>query len=861
MVFVRAVKCIVTSFQIVLISDILAARLSYQDEQRWRFKPIYYSREELQLNYTRYKSHNTSFNISFHAHNRDFTMHFLKSHPSNMEDTVNENHTRSTSYETSVLVGQVTGLQDSLVTCTVENGILQGIISSKREETFYILPTIWVLKRPIIFSSVIYTEHDFKRDSSLQQFIRNHHQSYISLQQTHEGRKHIFLHEMSMPRGRRSISEETRNEDRENSFKKRVCTIKFTTDPFVWRHVMNRNGQNKIRAVNKIHYMIRDHMEVLNDIFEETKFIVNKGTVDEFTLSGFQFEVGEIVILDERHCAEEINVCSKKLAQRELLDRFLIKQDDFLDHYYSDNEILDYSYTDGDNNYPAVGEMPSSTQTYHCLSVLFTARSITQGLTPVPIYGLGYTPNDESPNTGICSTKNVAFVNLYVSEKVPYQPNMRTKLVFSHEVAHAFGAPHDNDETACGEYTVLSKPDAGYFLMHEVAVTGDLGNNFKFSNCSLNKIGTVLTRESSTSCFIDQKTSICGNGIVEEGEQCDCGFRCHLDNCCNAKGRKHECSLKQEAQCSPSQGPCCSGDTCRYFNQSENMVCKNAASCIDTLYCNGDSATCPVPSEKQISPDNTTCRTDNDRVGVCHIGNCNRSVCNLIEWHECDLTNVAAKLTLKEKEELCFVGCRKTKTSPCISTHNDLALAQFPELNNILKTIAERDKWQETSIRLPVGTPCDRMTGYCDVFQRCRGVDPDTPLTNFERCFEQGKECGSLFLDFLSSEIGALILATVTGVLITLALVKCLTVHTKSSNPDLELKHPHRSVRESVTSVRYSVVHMGDSVRTSVSHMGRSMRNSFRSSLRRGRALSRQNSQVVQELENLSPEDDNLFEA
>ncbi|WAR07703.1 ADA10-like protein [Mya arenaria] len=534
MVFVRAVKCIVTSFQIVLISDILAARLSYQDEQRWRFKPIYYSREELQLNYTRYKSHNTSFNISFHAHNRDFTMHFLKSHPSNMEDTVNENHTRSTSYETSVLVGQVTGLQDSLVTCTVENGILQGIISSKREETFYILPTIWVLKRPIIFSSRFFI---------------------------------TAVHQKPSP----------------------------------------------------VLYIITD---------------------------------------------------------------------DFLDHYYSDNEILDYSYTDGDNNYPAVGEMPSSTQTYHCLSVLFTARSITQGLTPVPIYGLGYTPNDESPNTGICSTKNVAFVNLYVSEKVPYQPNMRTKLVFSHEVAHAFGAPHDNDETACGEYTVLSKPDAGYFLMHEVAVT----------------------------------VQVKGRAVV-------------------------------------------------------------------------------------------------------------------------------------------VIPAGKTKTSPCISTHNDLALAQFPELNNILKTIAERDKWQETSIRLPVGTPCDRMTGYCDVFQRCRGVDPDTPLTNFERCFEQGKECGSLFLDFLSSEIGALILATVTGVLITLALVKCLTVHTKSSNPDLELKHPHRSVRESVTSVRYSVVHMGDSVRTSVSHMGRSMRNSFRSSLRRGRALSRQNSQVVQELENLSPEDDNLFEA
>ncbi|WAR08937.1 hypothetical protein MAR_018895 [Mya arenaria] len=189
-----------------------------------------------------------------------------------MEDTVHENHTRSISYETSVLVGQVTGLQDSLVTCAVQNGVLQGIISSKGEETLYILPTTWVLKSPSIFWSVIYTEHDFKRDSLLHQFIRNHHKSYISL-------------------------------------------------------------QNKIRAVNEIHYMIRDHLKVLNDIFEEAMFTVNKGTAGEFTFSGFQFEKAQTL--------------------------------------------------------------------------------------------------------------------------------------------------HDNNETACGEYSVLNEPDAGYYLMHEVAVTGDLENNFK----------------------------------------------------------------------------------------------------------------------------------------------------------------------------------------------------------------------------------------------------------------------------------------------------------------------------------------------------------------------------------------------
>ncbi|XP_052810094.1 disintegrin and metalloproteinase domain-containing protein 10-like [Mya arenaria] len=863
--FVRAVKCIIFTFQIVLLSDILAARLSYQDEQGWRFKPIYYNREELQLNYTRYKLHNTSLNISFHALNREYTLHLHETHPSNIEPTVHENHTKSTSLEASVLVGQVTGLQDSLVTCAVHNGVFQGIISSKGQDTFYILPTSWVLKSPAIFWSVIYSEHDFKRDLSLHRIIRNHYKSFISLQQTHEGRKLTLSRQLSMTRERRSIPEGTRNKFTENSLKKRVCTIKFTTDPFVWRHVMDKHGQNKIRAVNEIHYMIRDHMKVLNNIFEETKFTVNNGTPDEFTINGFQFEVGEIVIWDERHCDDKTNVCTEISTPRDLLDGFLVTQYDHKLDYDYDNEYPDYNFTDLDYNantenynnqddkdYLEVGELTSNTQNQqNCLSVVFTARSITHDLTPGPIYGLAYSPNEEHQETGICSSANVAFVNLYVSEEVPYQPNTRTKLVFAHEVAHAFGAPHDNDKSVCGEYSVLIEPDEGYFLMHEVAVTGDLENNFKFSNCSLNTIGTVLTRKSSISCFIEHRTSICGNGIVEEGEQCDCGSRCHLDNCCHRRGTEHECSLKKDAQCSPSQGPCCSGDTCRYYKQSENMVCEHAASCVDTLYCNGDSATCPVPSESQISPDNTTCTTDNARVGVCHLGNCKRSVCSLIGWQECELTNGAATLTPKEEEELCFVGCQKTKASPCISTHDGIALAQYPELNNLLKIIAERDQWQEASIRLPVGTPCNRMTGYCDVFQRCRGVDPDTPLTQLKNCFKKGGKCASLFVDFLSSKGGVFTLATVTGILLTIAFVKCFTVHTKGRHLHHKVKTSHRSVRESVTNVRHSVGHMAESVRLSVTDMRKSIRNSL---------FSRQNSLVDQELERLSQESDNVFE-
>ena len=40
------------------------------------------------------------------------------------------------------------------------------------------------------------------------------------------------------------------------------------------------------------------------------------------------------------------------------------------------------------------------------------------------------------------------------------------------------------------------------------------------------------------------------------------------------------------------------------------------------------------------------------------------------------------------------------------------------------------------------------MTGYCDVFYRCRGVDPDTPLVRLKNCIVTGK-CAKKLASFL----------------------------------------------------------------------------------------------------------------
>ena len=62
-------------------------------------------------------------------------------------------------------------------------------------------------------------------------------------------------------------------------------------------------------------------------------------------------------------------------------------------------------------------------------------------------------------------------------------------------------------------------------------------------------------------CFVNRRIAICGNGIVEYPEICDCGTAstCN-ERCCHPyDGTNRSCLLRHEAfECSPSRGkPCC----------------------------------------------------------------------------------------------------------------------------------------------------------------------------------------------------------------------------------------------------------------------------------------------------------------
>lgn len=59
---------------------------------------------------------------------------------------------------------------------------------------------------------------------------------------------------------------------------------------------------------------------------------------------------------------------------------------------------------------------------------------------------------------------------------------------------------------------------------------------------------------SKSKCFIEEQKSFCGNGRVEENEECDVGIdtRLDTDSCCNKF-----CRLRQKATCSDYNHNCC----------------------------------------------------------------------------------------------------------------------------------------------------------------------------------------------------------------------------------------------------------------------------------------------------------------
>ncbi|XP_058837059.1 uncharacterized protein LOC131693338 [Topomyia yanbarensis] len=340
-----------------------------------------------------------------------------------------------------------------------------------------------------------------------------------------------------------------------------------------------------------------------------------------------------------------------------------------------------------------------------CLAYMFTYRDFEMGT-----LGLAWT-GDLKNAGGVCEKNghyrgslkslNTGIVTLLNYGK--HVPPAVSHVTLAHEIGHNFGSPHDPEQCTPGG-------EDGNFIMFARATSGDKRNNNRFSPCSLKAIEPVLNAKarSAKGCFTEPQASICGNGVVETGEQCDCGWEedCK-DSCCYPMSRhprfdQKPCTLTPKSQCSPSQGPCCTlectlklGDKCRDDN-----------GCRDPAYCDGTMPVCPPSINK---PNKTICNKEY----VCYMGECTGSICLAYGLESCQ----------------CAVGQHDPAIRAC-----ELCCKLPGEDKACLSSF----EWNDPPFDVPdmyakPGTPCNDYNGYCDVAQKCREVDPSGPLATLRK--------------------------------------------------------------------------------------------------------------------------------
>ncbi|XP_043577525.1 disintegrin and metalloproteinase domain-containing protein 10-like [Chiloscyllium plagiosum] len=224
----------------------------------------------------------------------------------------------------------------------------------------------------------------------------------------------------------------------------------------------------------------------------------------------------------------------------------------------------------------------------YCLSYLLTNRDYSG------VLGLAWQGNVVY-NGGICSSSlNTGLITV---RKYGSQLPLRTiHLVLAHELGHSLGSPHDGDkECQPWESSHLQGNPAGNFLMYRYASSGDDYNNDKLSDCTIQHISEILKRKKDR-CFHKSTKPICGNQLVEGGEQCDVGHS-STDPCCYGASQSEgaPCQLKPGKRCSPTQGPCCDS-WCELVPLGQR--CRKETECNFESHCDGVSTACPKPLPK-----------------------------------------------------------------------------------------------------------------------------------------------------------------------------------------------------------------------------------------------------------------------
>uniref|UniRef100_A0A671PHS5 Disintegrin and metalloproteinase domain-containing protein 10 n=1 Tax=Sinocyclocheilus anshuiensis TaxID=1608454 RepID=A0A671PHS5_9TELE len=405
----------------------------------------------------------------------------------------------------------------------------------------------------------------------------------------------------------------------------------------------------------------------------------------------------------------------------------------------------------------------------YCLAYVFTDRDFDDG-----VLGLAWVGAPTGSSGGICE-KNKQYSDgkrkslntgiITVQNYASHVPSKVSHITFAHEVGHNFGSPHDSgNDCTPGESKTQDQKEKGNYIMYARATSGDKFNNNKFSICSIRNISQVLDKKRYL-CFVESGQPICGNGMVEANEQCDCGYsdQCK-DKCCYDASAPEglKCKLKPDTLCSPSQGPCCTPECTFKFS---DVKCREESECALKGMCSGNSAQCPTSTPKENF---TSCHTNSQ---VCLNGVCSGSICQKYGLDVCTCATEEGK----DDTELCHVCCMaKGQPNTCSSTSSERWVQYF---NKKVTT-------------LQPGSPCNDFKGYCDVFMKCRLVDADGPLARLKKAIFNPELYTSIAEWIVASHWWAVLLMGIALIMLMAGFIKICSVHTPSSNPKLPPPRP-----------------------------------------------------------------------
>ena len=269
---------------------------------------------------------------------------------------------------------------------------------------------------------------------------------------------------------------------------------------------------------------------------------------------------------------------------------------------------------------------------------LFTYQDFAKG-----VIGLAYVARPSLSRVGGICTANyrdqqrMRYLNCALSSSVNWGRRLLTveaDLVTAHELGHNFGANHDPS------YCAPSAGNGGKYIMYATSVSGERVNNRLFSSCSIESISKVLLAKRRL-CFENQKSSFCGNNVVEDGEECDSGLE--MSDCCDK-----DCKFRNRAfQCSDENDACCKN--CRIAPETQPCREKFEIECNDTTLCDGKNKTCP-PKAPPLTGNSCGFRR-----GICKDGSC-LSICSSKNKTQCPCTG----------ENSCKVCCKDSDSKTCV---------------------------------------------------------------------------------------------------------------------------------------------------------------------------------------------------